>query len=146
MDLRTPTIQDCEHGTPINNIERWRSRFCNAGIKAINEEIIVTIVQFQHQIQTLRNNVAPACSITIAHKNFGSLHTTEGLPQIHFGQLQAVAHHLNCIKYGDDYNLYEDQDEDDTVMKAIAEGIIPHKFTRRILKQGDNWTTWENSG
>ena len=38
---------------------------------------------------------------------------------MHFDQLQAVAHHLNCIKYGDDYNLYEDQDEDAIVMKAI---------------------------
>ena len=64
---------------------------------------------------------------------------------MHFDQLQAVAHHLNCIKYGEDYNLYEDQDEDAIVMKAIAEGIIPHKFTRRILKQRDDWTTWEKS-
>ena len=30
-------------------------------------------------------------------------------------------------------------------MKAIAEGIIPRKFTRRILKQRDNWNTWEQS-
>ena len=64
---------------------------------------------------------------------------------MHFDQLQLVAHHLNCIKYGDDYNLYEDQDEDAIVRKAIAEGIIPHKFTRRILKQRDDWTTWGKS-
>ena len=25
-NLRTPTIQGCDHGTPANNIERWRSR------------------------------------------------------------------------------------------------------------------------
>ena len=57
---------------------------------------------------------------------------------MYFDQLQAVAHHLHCIKYGDDYNLYKDQDEGIIVMKAIAEGIIPHKFTRRILKQIDD--------
>ena len=28
-NLRTPTIQDCDHGTPANNIERWRWRFRN---------------------------------------------------------------------------------------------------------------------
>ena len=55
---------------------------------------------------------------------------------MHFDQLQAVAHHLNCIKYGDAFNFYEDQGEDAIVMKAIADGtIVPHKFTRRILKQ-----------
>ena len=64
---------------------------------------------------------------------------------MHFDQLQAVAHHLNCIKYGDDYDLYEDQDEDTIVMKVIPEGIIPHKFTRRMLKQRDDWTTLEQS-
>ena len=57
---------------------------------------------------------------------------------MHFDQLQAVAHHLNCIKYGDDYILYEDQDEDVIVMKAIAEGIIPHKSSQRILNQRDD--------
>ena len=53
---------------------------------------------------------------------------------MHFDQLQAVFHHLNCIKYGDDYNLYEGQEENATVMKAFAVGTVPHKFTRRILK------------
>ena len=77
---------------------------------------------------------APDYTIIIAHEDFGNLHATQRLPQMHFDQLQAVTHHLNCIKYGDNYNLYEDQDEDAIVMKAIAEGIIPHKFARRILK------------
>ena len=64
---------------------------------------------------------------------------------MHFDQLQDVAHHLNCTEYGDDYNLHDDLDKDDIVMKAIAEGIISHKFTRRIVKQREDWTTWEQS-
>ena len=64
---------------------------------------------------------------------------------MHFYQLQAVAYHLNSIKYGDDYNLYREHDEDAIVMKEIDEGIIPHKFTHRILKQRVDCTTWEQS-
>ena len=104
-----------------------------------------TILQFQDQIKRLRDTRAPDCAITFAHEDFGSLHTAQGLPQMHFDQLQAVTHHLNCIKYSDNYNLYEDQDEGAIAMKAIAEGIIPHKFTCRILKQRDDWSTWEQS-
>ena len=144
-NLRTPTIQDCTHDIPVTNIEHWRSRFRHATIRAINGEMIDTIAQLQTQIREIRNNRAPHCSITIAYEDIGNLHTTQGLPQMHFDQLQTVAHHLNCIKYGDDYNLYEDQDEDAIVMKAIAEGIIPRKFTRRVLKQRDDWHTWEQS-
>ena len=58
------------------------------------------------------------CTITIAHEDFGNLDIAQGLLQMHFDQLQAVAHHFNCIKYGDNYDLYEDQDEDAIVMKA----------------------------
>ena len=58
-----------------------------------------------------------------------------------------MTHHLNCTKYGgDDCNLYKDQDEDSIVTKAIvADGIITHKFNRRILNQQDGWTSccWE---
>ena len=52
-DLRTPTIQDCAHDTPANSIERWRSRFRNATIRAINGEIVDTIQQFKDQIKRL---------------------------------------------------------------------------------------------
>ena len=101
-DLRTPTIQDCNHDTPANNIERWSSRFRNATIQAINGEMIDTTAQFQTQITTIRNNGVPKCCIAIAHEDFGNLHTAQGLPQMYFDQLKAVAHRLNCIKYGDE--------------------------------------------
>ena len=84
LDLRAPTIQDYEHNTLANDIERWRSRFCNATIRAINGETIDSIVQFQQQIKTLRDKEAPDCSITIAHEGFGNLHTAQSLPQMHF--------------------------------------------------------------
>ena len=140
-DLQTPAIQDCGHGTPASNIECWRSMFSNANIRAINGEIINTIAHSHQQAKELRATSTTECAVTIAHEYFGNLHTAQGLPQIHFDQLQALAHHLNCIKYGDDYNFNEDQDQDATVMKAIAEGIVPHKFTRQILKQREDWTT-----
>ena len=73
------------------------------------------------------------------------LHTAQGLPQMHFDQIKAVAHHLNCIKYGDDYNLHEYQDKDGIVYKAIADDIILRKLTQRILEQRENWDTWVKS-
>jgi hypothetical protein len=34
--------------------------------------------------------------------------TASGIPQLHFDLLHAIAHHLHVMKYGKDYNLWED--------------------------------------
>ena len=60
----------------------------------------------------------------------------QGLPQINFDQLQAVAYHFNCtLKYGDDSNLYEKQVKNTIVHQDIVDRITPHKLTRRFPKQ-----------
>ena len=106
-ELNTPTIQDCAPCTPASTIERWRSRFRHGTIRAINGAIIDTIPQLKLIIQEILKIEATMCSINITHEDFGNLHSTaQGLPQMHLDQLKAVAHHLNCIKYGDDYNLH----------------------------------------
>ena len=50
-NLRTPTIQKCEHGTPASNIKRWRSRFQNTAIRAIDGKIIGTIAQLNQRVK-----------------------------------------------------------------------------------------------
>ena len=137
-ELNTPTIQDCVPRTLASKIECWRSHFRYGTIRAINGKIIDTIPQLKHIIQEILTTKVIACSIKIAHEDFGNLHIAQGLPQMHFNQLKAVAHHLNFIKYGDNCNLHEYQDEDIIVHKAIGDGIIPHK----ILKQQKGWDTW----
>ena len=83
-NLRTPIIQECEHGTPASNIKQWRSRLRNATIQAVNGEIMGTIEQFQLQFKDLRNTHTAEFAITIAQEDFGNLHTAQGLPQMHF--------------------------------------------------------------
>ena len=67
-DHQTLTIQDCDHGTPANNIERWRSRFRNATIRAINGEIIDTAAQFKQQIKALQASKVPECTSLLLMK------------------------------------------------------------------------------
>lgn len=47
IELQTTTIQDCDPNTLAFNVERWCSRFRNEIIRAINNEMVDTVVQFQ---------------------------------------------------------------------------------------------------
>ena len=74
--------------------------------------MVHTIEQMKEVIKKLRRQakVQDYLAVTIAYKNVGkNVRTAQGLPQMDFEKLQTVAWLLNFMKYGDDYNLFENQ-------------------------------------
>ena len=76
--------------------------------------------------------------------DFSNIHTAQGIPQMKFDLLKAIAHHHpNCIKYREDYNLLKKKQNEEVIEhQAITDGITPHKFTRKLLKRNEGWETW----
>ena len=143
----SPTIVSCKHNTPANTIKRWRSRFRHGTIRAIDGEHIYTIQQFRDIVQELQKKNRHYCEITIAHEEIHNLHTAEGVPQLHFDQLNAIAHHLHAIR-NNIHNwepLTPCPTDDDAEHYATINNIVPVKLTRRIVKQKEDWTQWEQS-
>ena len=86
-----------------------------------------------------------ALSTAVVQKDFGNLHTANGLPQMHFDQFKAVISHFDCIKYGDSHDLYETQKDEEAIIHQVVIGdITPHKLTR-LLKSSEDWTIWQKS-
>ena len=79
-EFDTPTIHDCDPNTSAANIEQWCSRFRNGASRAINDEMVDTVDKFKPKLTELRTAEATTCAVTIAHKGFGNLYTTHGLP------------------------------------------------------------------
>jgi hypothetical protein len=72
--------------------------------------------------------------VTIAHHEIAQPLTASGIPQLHFDQLHAIAHHLHVMKYGEDYDLWDDKTSmlavhEDTIHQAIADDQAVACFT-----------------
>ena len=144
---QSPTIADCKHNTPAYRIRHWRSRFRHGTIRAINGIHIFTIQQFQEELNKIRQNHRKHCHITIAHEEINNIHTSEGVPQLHFDQLNAIAHHLHAIRHNTDSwtSLEPCPKDEDAEHYATINGIVPVKLTRRIVQKQPDWNQWEQS-
>ena len=129
-----PTIKNCKTGTPAARIKHWRSKYRHGTIRAINGIYVDTIQDIQETVTKLKGSNATTCTITIAHPEIPEPLTHEGIPQLHFDQLHMLAHHLHVLKYGDNYDLWDDKTtkpplSEATIHQAIADGITPAKLT-----------------
>jgi hypothetical protein len=145
-----PTIKLCKSGTPAAKLRNWRSRFRHGTIRAIDGEYMDTIEDVRHTIATLRDSNRTDCKITIAHHEIAQPLTASGIPQLHFDQLHAIAHHLHVMRYGDDYDLWDNKDsfpaiDEDTIRQAIADDQAVARFTRRQLKRREDWKVWQEA-
>jgi hypothetical protein len=145
-----PIIKLCKSGTPAAKLRNWRSRFRHGTIRAIDGEYMDTIDDVRHTVATLRDSNRTNCKITIAHHEIAQPLTASGIPQLHFDQLHAIAHHLHVMKYGEDYDLWDDKNEfpstdEDTIRKAIADDQAVARFTRRQLKRREDWKIWQQA-
>jgi hypothetical protein len=143
-----PIIQDCQSGTPAAKIRNWRSRFRYGSLRAINGQYLDNITNVHRTIAQLHDANAKTCTITIAHPEIAQPLTASGIPQLHFDQLHAIAHHLHVIRYGEDYDLWGNTADwphvdEETIHQAIIDDQVPVKFTRRKLKIRDDWPVWK---
>ena len=76
-----------------------------------------------------------------------NLHTAEGIPQLNFDQLNAIAHHLRAIKHNTKTweTLDPDHTDKDAQHYATINGLLPVKLTRRIVQQQPDWDLWQQS-
>jgi hypothetical protein len=145
-----PTLHFCQSGTPAAKIKNWRSRFRHGTIRATDGEYMDTIEDVRRTVATLKDSSRKDCKVTIAHHEVAQPLTASGIPQLHFDQLHAIAHHLHVLKYGEDYNLWGDHDQmpdvhEDTIHQAIADDQAVARFTRRQLKRREDWQVWKEA-
>jgi hypothetical protein len=145
-----PIIKQCKSGTPAAKMRNWRSRFRHGTIRAIDGEYMDTIEDVRHTVATLRDSNRTDCKITIAHHEIAQPLTASGIPQLHFDQLHAIAHHLHVMKYGEDFDLWDNKNEfpsidKDTIRQAVADDQAVARFTRRQLKRREDWKVWQQA-
>ena len=82
--------------------------------------------------------------------------TSDGIPQLHFDQLNVIAHHLHAIRTGEDQwkqkeNIKRTGDNDaymwppisaEAIEEAVIKGLAIPKLSRNKLKEEDSWPVW----
>jgi hypothetical protein len=134
-----PIIKECKSSNPAAHLRNWRSQFQHGTLQAINGKYVDTIADAITKFAQLDDANVKECRITIVHPEISQILTASGIPQLHFDQLHAIAHHLHVLKHGEDYNLWGDTSnwpnlEEETIHQAIVDDQVPEKFTRRQLK------------
>ena len=122
-------------------MRQWQSQFRHGTIGAIDGMHVFTINQFQAELNTIRSQKKKQCHATTAHEEIKNMHTSEGVPQSHFDQLNATSHHLHAIKHNAD-SWTPPQScpmEEDAQHHAMIDGTLPVKLTRRIVKEQSDW-------
>jgi hypothetical protein len=85
--------------------------------------------------------------------------TSDGIPQLHFDQLNVIAHHLHTICTGEDQwqqkeNIKRTGDDDaytcppisaEAIEEAVIKGLAIPKLSRKNLILTDEWPRWRTS-
>ena len=91
-----------QSGTLAPKIPRWRSRYRNSIIQEIDGEQITTAQDLDEEILLARQANKEYVVVTFGRPQMSSM-TLDGIPQLHFDQLNVIAHHLvHAIKIGED--------------------------------------------
>ena len=76
-------------------------------------------------------------------------HTGEGIPTLHFDQLNVIAHHMRAIKDNKKTSWNPQRRwptvTDNTIIQAIRKGLAIPKLTRRKAKKMDEWPKFRES-
>jgi hypothetical protein len=103
--------------------------------------------QFRHVLQEKRRKGQTQVRIQFAQPIWSSM-TGEGLPTLHFDQLNVIPHHLHHISTGKD--LCPNKGEwppinDASIALAIMKGLAIPKITRRKAIQSTSWPKFHKS-
>jgi hypothetical protein len=144
----TVVFKQCHPGTVSHKtIRRWKSRLKGSIIRMIDDITITDTTQLKRIIREKRQKGQTQVKIQFAQPLWSSM-TGEGLPTLHFDQLNVIAHHLHAMKTGHD--LWLDKTEwppidDDTIALAIMKGLALPKLTRRRAMQSKSWDKFHAS-
>jgi hypothetical protein len=130
----TAVFKQCHPGTVSHKtIRRWKSRLKGSIIRLIDNITLTDTTQLKRIIRGKRQKGQTEVKIQFAQPLWRSM-TGEGLPTLHFDQLNVIAHHLHAMKTG--HGLWLDKTQwppidDDTITLAIMKGLALPKLTRR---------------
>ena len=133
-------LKQCLPGTPSARLPKWRSELKGSTILKVNGEDISDVKNVEKIIRRSRKNGDTHVVVVFGTIGKVPLHPTYGVPQMHFDQLNVIAHHLHQMKG------YECQHcTDRTGMKCEAhvnKAKSAQRFTRRVLQQRQDWEAW----
>lgn len=144
----TVLFERCKPGTMAHkNIRRWRSRLKGALVKSVGGYSIQTPQDIQRILAEHRRKKATTIAIEFSLPQWSGTNG-EGLPMLHFDQLNVIAHHLHAIETGED--LWKDKTRwpditDEMLDSCIQKGIAVPKLTRRKLKLQEDWLDFQRS-
>jgi hypothetical protein len=144
----TVVFQRCHPGTVSHKtIRRWKSRLKGSIIRMIDDITIINEKQLKDVIRDKRRKGQQQVKVQFAQPIWSSM-TGEGLPTLHFDQLNVIAHHLHTINTGED--PWTDKTKwppitDESIRMAINKGLAIPKITRRKAMQTESWTKFRDS-
>jgi hypothetical protein len=137
----TVVFRQCHPGTVSHKTtRRWKSQLKGSIIRLVDDISITDTDQLRQVLNEKRRKGQTQVRIQFAQPQWNSM-TGEGLPTLHFDQLNVIAHHLHHITTGDD--LWIDKTnwppiDDASITLAIMKGLAIPKITRRKAMQ---WAT-----
>jgi hypothetical protein len=147
-----------QSGTSAAKTPRWRSRHRNSTIiQEVDGEQIATPQDLRDKIRAAR--IARKENVTIPFGRPPKSHmTSDGMPQLHFDQLNVVAHHLHAVRTGEDqwqqrenFKLTGDDDAHawppmsaEAIDEAVIKGLAIPKLSRRKLVDTNKWPKWRD--
>ena len=148
-------VTQMQSGTSAAKIPRWRSRYRNSIIQEVDGEQITTTQDLENKIRLARQANKEQVTITFGRPQMSSM-TSDGIPQLHFDQLNVIAHHLHAIKTGDDQwnqkdNIRRTGDDEayawppisaEAIEQAVIKGLAIPKLSRKKLRHTDTWPRW----
>jgi hypothetical protein len=144
----TVVFRQCHPGTVSHKtIRRWKSRLKGSIIRMVDDTSITDTTQLRQVIKEKRRKGQTQVRIQFAQPRWNSM-TGEGLPTLHFDQLNVIAHHLHHINTGED--LWLDKTnwppvDDASITLAIMKGLAIPKITRRKAMQSTSWPKFRSS-
>ena len=136
-------LQACIPGTPVAHIPKWRSQLVNSTLLKVNDVPVSTISEVEKIINKMRQHNKNTVTITFGTIEKVPIHPSYGVPQIHFDQLNVIAHHLHELK-GHPLSDCNNEHFNICIPKINKVESTP-RFTRRYLKQQKDWNEWLNA-
>ena len=129
-------------GTPAHKIKKWRSILRHGNLLRMDDKSVSSISEVQAIIDDARAKRKPTLILTMATEERVPVHVDSGTPQLFFDQLNILAAYLQEIKFNE---TFLDHDLETPLLNLIKVKKKPKgmaQFSRKQLKQRDDWNDW----
>ena len=93
----------CNPGTPSARIPKWRNHLRNAQCREIDGVTVMTMAHVKKAISQARTSGKKDISLVFSTEKFASMNPQEGVPQIHYDQMNVIAASHHAARTGEEY-------------------------------------------